>query len=79
MAKKPNKETPKKKPVKIFVSYRELVNEYPNWGQEMERKKNATEMRNHPTHDELMLAFLTKIVDLLREIRNEVKKERVIK
>ena len=79
MAKKPKKIIPKKKPEKIFVSYGELMNEYSNWGENKESKKEATKMREHPSVYKLQFAFLTRIIDLLREIRNEVKRERLIK
>ena len=77
MKKKKIKKVKVVKPIKTFVSYRQLVDEFSNWGQELE-KKEATEMLKHPNTEQLTFAFLVKIVDLLREIRDEVKRERKI-
>lgn len=79
MAKKLKKKTPKKKSEKVFVKYKELINEHSNWGEEKENKKEAREMRNHPSYGQLQFAFLSKIVDLLKEIRDELKREKTIK
>lgn len=82
MVKKPKKtpkKKPKKKPVKFFLPYALLVGDYPNWGSEFDDKKAYQEARKHPSHSELNLAFLTAIVRLLREIRDEIGQERSIK
>lgn len=69
---------PKKKPKKFWLGYRELVSEFPNWGVEVEGIERFKEVKKHPSDSVLQFAFLTKIIELLREIRDEAKKERKI-
>lgn len=78
MAKKPKKKIPKKEPKKFWFNYRELVDEYSNWGREVEGIKCFREAKKSPSDADLQFAFLVKIVDLLREIRDEVKRDRKI-
>jgi len=77
--KKPKIKTPKIKPKKFHLSYRSLVSDYPNWGLEKENKKEFLEEKKSPSDSTLQFAFLTKIVVLLVEIRDEVKRGRILK
>lgn len=79
MVKKPNKKTPEKKPKKFTLAYRLLVGEYPNWERVFGSKKEMDKMKKSPDDSTLKIAFLVRIIDLLREIRDEVKRERIIK
>jgi hypothetical protein len=63
----------------IHLPYRRLLTEYPNWGINLANKKEWSEKKNHPDTETLQFAFLTVIVDLLREIRDELRKERIIR
>jgi len=70
----------KKEVKKFWLGYRELLKDgYPNWGIEFENKNQYQERKKHPISDDLQFAFLTKIIDLLREIKEELRREKTIK
>jgi hypothetical protein len=66
-------------PKEVFVSYRSLISDFPNWGMTCENKEKAKNTRKEPGNNALTFAFLTHILDVLVEINEGLKRERTIK
>ena len=76
---KPEVKKPEIKPKEIVVGYRSLLQGMPNWGRVCEGEKEAAAVRKNPGDWDLTFAFLTHILDVLVEIKEELKRTRTIK
>ena len=78
MSKKPKKKIVVKKAEEFTYEYLDLVGEYPDWEGLFDDKKSRDESQKNPRDMALVFGFLSRIVMLLAEIRNELKRKREI-
>ena len=66
-------------PFKEHITFASLISGYDNWGQSFDNKKDAKEFRDNPSDSALQFGIWLNILEVLREIKVELQREKIIK
>jgi hypothetical protein len=69
----------KVKKFKEFVSFSSLIDPFQEWGREFTDEKEMKDFKKSPSFNSLFFGILVKIWKELKNIREELKRERLIK